>query len=600
MRILLRITGIAWHYKKRLILAYLTIFIAVGFSLLVPQIVGEFIDRLVLFEDGEFTPLEASRSTLVLLALALLGASLMRGLFDFARTYLTDSLSQKVAYNVRNQMYDKFQHLSFAFHDKEHTGNLMSKVTADVENVRRFIMLGLVRGLEVPVRVIAIVSLMVYLNWELTLMSLVFVPFLVVKSTTVVLRLRRMWLGVQEVMGQLATIMQENLAGIHVVKAFAAEEHEKGKFKHKAEELRHDYYETERLQGINGAWMTLYFTVALGLIMWYGGWEILRGDLGAGDFAMFLLLMNQLTFPIRMAPQIISSYSRALSSGQRVFDVLDSRSAVQERPDARDMDRAEGHVRFEGVSFSYDGASPALKGVDLSVPPGSVVALLGAPGSGKSTIVNLLPRFYEVTDGRVTIDGTDIREYTLASLRRNVGIVQQDVYLFGATVRDNIAYGSLDASFEQVVNAAKVAQLHDHIMSLPGGYDTWVEERGTTLSGGQRQRLSIARTVILDPPVLILDDSTSSVDVETERQIHKAMTEVMKGRTTFVIAHRLSTVRQADLILVLKDGQIVERGSHHELMALQGIYREIYDLQLRPQEEIMLDPALAADKGGDN
>ena len=307
---------------------------------------------------------------------------------------------------------------------------------------------------------------------------------------------------------------------------------------------------------------------------------------------MFILLLNQLTFPIRMTPFIINSFSRAASSGARLFDVLDARSPVDEVPGAREMARAQGYVRFKEVSFSYDQHEPALKHVSISAPPGSVVALLGTPGSGKSTIVNLLPRFYDATEGQITIDGVNTRDVTLASLRRNVGMVQQDVFLFSATVRDNIAYGAVDASFDEVVQAAKIAQLHDAIMSFPQGYDTWVGERGSTLSGGQRQRLSIARTILIDPPVLVLDDSTSSVDVETERLIHRAMTEVMKGRTTFVIAHRLSTVREADMILVLKDGEIVEQGSHLELIGRPGIYRDIYELQLRPREEVMLDATL--------
>jgi ATP-binding cassette subfamily B protein len=310
--------------------------------------------------------------------------------------------------------------------------------------------------------------------------------------------------------------------------------------------------------------------------------------------------MNQLTFPIRASAQIINSFARAISSGRRIFDVLDAQSPVRERPDAREMGRADGYVRFKDVSFSYDPQVPALKHVDIEASPGQITAILGAPGSGKSTIVSLLPRFYDVTEGQITIDGEDIRNLTLQSLRRNVGIVQQDVYLFSASIRDNIAYGSANASFEDVVQAAKIAQLHDHIISLPDGYDTWVGERGATLSGGQRQRLSIARTILIDPPILILDDSTSSVDVETERLIHRAMVAVMKGRTTFVIAHRLSTVREAGLILVLQDGEIVERGSHEELIASPGIYRDIYQLQLLPQEEIMLDAVVARDSGGDS
>ena len=601
MRILLRINGMAFRHRIRLLLGYVTIVIAVGLSLVIPLTFRAAINKLVAFEGGVITTIDDTEvSALVILGLILLAASVTRGFVDFARTYCTDSLSQKVAYDVRSAMYDKLQHMSFAYHDKEHTGNLMSKVTSDVEAIRRYVNMGMVRGLEVPLRVIAIVTLMITVNWQLTLLSLVFLPFLVVKSSFVIVRLRAMWLHVQEVMGELVTILQENLSGIHVVKAFASEEYEKNKYAIKAEELRREYYGNERLQQSTTAWLTLYFTLALGLVLWFGGMELMKGDLDPGGFAAFLLLMNQLTFPIRMTPQIIGSYSRAISSGRRIFEVLDAQSPVVENPDAAEMPRSQGHVRFEDVSFSYDPRIPALKHLDVSAAPGSITAILGAPGSGKTTIINLLPRFYEVTQGRISIDNQDIRDVTLSSLRRNVGIVQQDIFLFNATIQDNIAYGVSSASKEDVIAAAKVAQLHDHIMSLPHGYDTWVGERGTTLSGGQRQRLSIARTVLIDPPVLILDASTSTVDVETERQIHQAMTDVMKGRTTFVIAHRLSSVRNADHILVLKAGDIAEQGSHTELMARGGTYREIFDLQLRPQEEVLLDAAIGGDDGGDD
>ena len=586
----------AWRYRGRLILAYLGFFASIVCSFGIVWILGEAIDKIVKSEGGKiFALADVERTTLIWMALVLLGLSLMRGLFDFSRTYTMDSLAQKVAYDLRNNLYDKLQHLSFAFHDKEHTGNLMSKATADVEAVRRFVMMGLVRSLEVGVRVIALTFMLVFLDWKLTLISLVFVPFLVFRSTTVLGEFRRIWLRVQEAMGESVTVLQENLSGIHVVKAFAAEEHESKKYERKVRRVREEHYQSERLQGINSAWMTLYFTLALGLVMWYGGWEVIRGDLTPGGLTKFVLYLNQLTFPIRVTPFIINSFSRAMSSGQRLFDVLDAQSPVQEQPAARDMGRTQGYVGFDDVSFSYDHKAAALKHINLSTSPGSVVALLGAPGSGKSSFVSLLPRFYDPTGGQITIDGKDIQDFTLASLRRNVGLVQQDVYLFAATIRDNIAYGALDASFEDIVRAAQVAQLHDHILSLPDGYDTWVGERGVTLSGGQKQRLAIARTILIDPPVLILDDSTSSVDVETERLIHRAMTQVMKGRTTFVIAHRLSTVREADIILVLKEGQIVEQGTHRELIARRGIYQDIYELQLRPQEEIMLDAAFQSE-----
>ena len=597
MQILVRITKIAWKFRARLILAYLSFLGAVGVSLLIPQLFGEAIDLLVAIDGDGIIREPTSNRTLTYFALGILGASLLRGFLDFARTYCTDSLSQKVSYDIRNSFYDKLQHLSFAYHDTVHTGDLMSKATADVEAIRRFVNMGLVRALEVVVRVIALLLILSFMNWELTLISLAFVPFIVIRSSMVMGRLRGMWALVQMRMGEAVTILQENLVGIHVVKAFASEEYEKKKFARKAQELREEYYKSERLQGTNSAWMTLFFTSGMGLILWYGGWEVIRGDLTVGGLTKFILYLSQLTFPIRMSSFIINSFSRAITSGGRIFEVLDAESPVMQKSDAAVLERAEGRVEFEDVSFSYSERIPALQHLSISAKPDQITAILGAPGSGKSTIVNLLPRFYDVTEGCITIDGKDIRDFTLESLRHNVGIVQQDVFLFSANIHDNIAYGVKGATREDVIRAAKVAQLHDHIDSLPDGYDTWVGERGATLSGGQRQRLSIARSILTDPPVLILDDSTSSVDVQTERMIHQAMVNVMKNRTTFVIAHRLSTVREADLIVVLKDGQIAEQGTHDELLAANGIYQNIYELQLQPQEELLLDAAITPDSG---
>ena len=595
MGILLRIIGMASHYPVRLTLAYVSALAAIAFSLALPWLFGNAIDLMVVRDaaTGKFVRADFTIPALVFHGVGILGVSLGRGFCDFARTYTTESLSQKVSFDCRNLLYDKLQNVSFAFHDKEHTGDLMSRATADVEAMRRFVNMGMIRSLDVVVRIVAIPFILFFLNWELALVSMIFVPAIVVRSSIVMRALRRKWLHVQEVMGESVTVLQENLAGMHVVKAFASEDFERRKYNRKAEELRVEYFDAERMQGTNSAWMTLYFTFALGVVLWYG-WQVVDGNLTAGDLAKFFLYLNQLTFPIRASAQIINTFSRAMSSGQRLFNVLDTRSPVSERPNATDMGRPEGHVRFEKVGFAYEDRSPALREVDLDAKPGQVTAILGAPGSGKTTVVNLLPRFYDVTDGKITIDGSDIRDFTLQSLRHNVGIVHQDVYLFSANIRDNIGYGVKDATHEDIERAARIAQLHDQIMALPNGYDTWVGERGTTLSGGQRQRLSIARTILIDPPVLILDDSTSSVDVETERQIHRAMVEVMKGRTTFVIAHRLSTVREADQILVLDKGNIVERGNHEELIRSGGIYQSIYELQLRPQEEVLLEAAVPA------
>ena len=344
-----------------------------------------------------------------------------------------------------------------------------------------------------------------------------------------------------------------------------------------------------RLQALNTSIMVFAYLVVIGLILWIGGMRVIDGHLTPGDLASFLFYMQILSLPVQSAGMVVNSYARAYSAGQRLFEVLDYRSPVREKPRAGEMPKSSGRVRFNDVSFSYDGRTPALQNIDIDAQPGKVVALVGAPGSGKSTLVNLLPRFYDVTSGSITVDGVDIRETTLKSLRQNIGMVQQDVFLFTASLRDNIAYGREDATMDEIVAAARVAQLDDYIQGLEEGYDTEIGERGSTLSGGQRQRMSIARAVLLDPPVLILDDSTASVDANTEDKIRTAMEAVMKDRTTFVIAHRLSTVHKADEIIVLDRGRIAERGTHEELLARGGAYRRIYELQLRPQEEVMME-----------
>jgi ATP-binding cassette subfamily B protein len=372
-----------------------------------------------------------------------------------------------------------------------------------------------------------------------------------------------------------------------VVKAFAREGHEAEKFGREAQDIFSNSYESSRVQAVNGPAMSGLWLAATAATLWVGGIEAANGRLEVGELTSFLLYLTILQMPVRVLGWIIMVTARANAAGQRIYEVLDAESAVKDKPGAPDLDRVEGHVRFENVSFGYDAISPVLNGIDVDAKPGQVIALMGPTGSGKTTVVNLMPRFYDVTGGRITIDGHDIRDVTLASLRRAIGIVQQDVFLFSATIRDNIAYGAVDATQEQIEEAARAAHIHDFITELPEGYDTWVGERGITLSGGQKQRVAIARTLLLDPRILILDDSTSSVDTQTEYQIQQSMARVMQGRTTFVIAQRLRTVKLADQILVLQDGRIVEEGTHDELLEADGIYRQIYDLELRDQEEAL-------------
>ena len=576
LQIVLRILGFLKRYKLYLLAAYLSLLISTVLSLAVPRLLGDSIDRVL--ANGQY-------SYLVYAAVAVVVLSLLKGLFAYGENYLRESLSQHVAYDLRNALYGHLQRLSFGYHDKQQTGQLMSRATADVENVRWFINLGVLRMSYLAVLLLSVSVVLITIDWRLAVVSLAVMPFVALRATIIGKRLRSVWLRIQEQTGELGAILQENLAGVRVVKAFSRQKHESQKFAAKSSELSEENLTANRVQASNAPLMVFVFTAITGLILWFGGREVILGRLTAGGLTQFILYLAMLQMPVRMVGFLVNLYSRAASSGQRIFDVLDAQSPVRERPHARDLKDVKGRVTFEGVSFNYNSVSPVLKDVSFEAKPGQVIALVGATGSGKTTIVSLIPRFYDVATGKVAIDGVDVRDVSLPSLRRNVGIVQQDVFLFSATVHDNIAYGRPGASKEKVVWAAKVARLHDFIAALPQGYETWVGERGITLSGGQKQRVAIARTLLLDPRILIMDDSTSSVDTETEYLIQQAMAELIKGRTTFIVAQRLTTVKKADMILVLKDGEIVERGRHEELVAADGPYRQIYEMQLRPQEE---------------
>ena len=558
--------------------------------LYLPRLFGRAIDQV----DEALQVGTLSAGAITTTVLLILGISVIRGIFAYFQQYLGEALSQDVSQDIRNAFYDKVQHLSFGFHDRYHTGNLMSRAITDVENIRMFINMGVMRTPYFFILFIVVAVLLLRMDWQLGLISLGFMPIVMLQSAIVRLHMRRLWLLVQEMMAELNTVLQENLTGIRVVKSFASEDYEERKFNKHSRDVAETTVKAERIRAANTAFMSFTFMVALGLILWFGGGRVIDGRLTPGELAQFIFYMQILSMPVRMIGWMVNSYARATSAGQRLFEILDYESPVEDSTDALPMARARGHVRFENVSFAYEGGGNVLTNISLDVPPGKVIALLGAPGSGKSSIVNMIPRFYDPTEGRVTVDGVDVRDVSLASLRRNVGMVQQDVFLFADSIRDNIAYGREDADMDLIVQAAQVAQLHEFIESQHDGYEAAVGERGTTLSGGQRQRLAIARAVLLDPPVLILDDSTSSVDTRTEERIRQAMESVMRNRTTLVIAHRLSTVHRADQIVVLENGRIAEQGTHRELLALDGLYKEIYDLQLRPQEEVMLEVDVSA------
>jgi ATP-binding cassette subfamily B protein len=592
----LRLLTFLRPYKSRAALVFVAILGASGFVLAIPLLIRWAINYGVgaRVEGGEFVT-DGSTQTLVIAAVAVIGAAIMRGAFAFFQTYQGEWISQRVAYDVRNSIYDRLQRLSYAYHDRQQTGQIMSRATQDVEAVRWFVHMGVLRFGYIILLLAAILVIMAVTNWKLTLVAWAFLPLIAWRSTVMALSLRPLWMKIQEGLARLTTVLQEALTGVRVVKAFAREKYEGEKFGREAEALFADSYRSGRIQAINSPMMTGLWLAAIAVTLWFGGREVINGNLNIGELTAFLLYLTMLNMPVRMLGWIIMIASRAQVSGQRIFEILDAESAVKEKADAIELEGVQGRVRFEDVSFGYDSISPVLKEVDLEAKPGQVIALMGPTGSGKTTIVNLMPRFYDVTAGRITIDGIDIRDATLPSLRRAIGTVQQDVFLFSATMRDNIAYGAVGASQEQIEAAAKAAYIHDYIAGLPDGYDTWVGERGITLSGGQKQRIAIARTLLMDPRILILDDSTASVDTETEYLIQQTLSDLMKGRTTFVIAQRLRTVKMADEILVLQDGEIVERGSHQKLLRRGGLYRQIYDLELRDQEEALEQvPATAA------
>jgi ABC-type multidrug transport system fused ATPase/permease subunit len=525
--------------------------------------------------------------TLMTAGVAILLIALLRGVFTYFMQFMGEWLSQHVAYDLRNNIYDRLQRQSYAYHDKQQTGQLMSRATQDVESTRMFIQMGALRLLDMILRIVVAVTLMAFSNIPLTLVAWALMPLVAWQSVRIQLKSRKLWTGVQEQLGRVTTVLQENLTGVRVVKAFSREPYENQKFRNEAEELFAWNIRQNRIQAQSNPFYQAASMLAQVIVLWVGAIMITNGNLTAGELTAFLFYLTLMIMPMRMLGFIVQMFARAGASGERIFEILDAESAVKEKADAVTLADVKGDVEFNHVSFSYDAVSPVLRDVSFEATAGKVIALLGPTGSGKTTIVNLLPRFYDVTSGSIEIDNKDIRDLTLASLRANIGIIQQDVFLFSATVRDNIAYGAVNSTYEQIIEAAKIARIHDFIMSMPDGYDTWVGERGITLSGGQKQRISIARTLLLDPKILILDDSTSSVDTQTEYLIQQALSAVMKGRTTLVIAQRLRTVKDADQILVMKGGTIAERGTHDELIALDGLYREIYDLELRDQEEAL-------------
>jgi ATP-binding cassette subfamily B protein len=503
------------------------------------------------------------------------------GIFSFLQAYWAEKNSQAVAFDLRNDLFAKIQRLSFSYHDRNQTGQLMIRATDDVEKVRLFIGQGLIQLVGAFILLAGTLIIIFSTNAKLAIVTVWILPVALVLFFVFGSLARPLFTRIQQKLSILNTTLQENMAGIKVIKSFTREKSERAKFGQQADQLMRQQIVVSRVFAFLIPVIFLVANLGQATTLYAGGVQIVHGTLTIGDWQEFSLYLIFMFLPIAQFGFIITQFSQASASATRIFEILDAKSDVIDKPEAVALPTVEGHIKFENVGFRYFGAGdPVLKNVSFDTLPGQVVALLGATGSGKTTIINLLPRFYDPTEGRVTIDGHDLRDLSLQSLRAQIGIVLQETTLFLGTIRDNIAFGKPDATEEDIVSAAKAAAAHDFIMEFPDEYDTRVGERGTTLSGGQKQRIAIARALLLSPHILILDDSTSSVDLSTEAQIQEALDKLMKGRTSFVIAQRISTVMNADLILVMDKGQVVASGRHKELMEDSEIYAEIYNSQL--------------------
>jgi len=633
MRSLARALG---YLKPHWLLAagiFVSLLLSSALNLVVPALTQQIIDKGIAVGAVDF---------IIWGAVAMIAVAAFRALFTFLQGYWAAKASQNVAYDMRNGLYEKIQKLSFGYHDRAQTGQLLTRATSDVDRVQMFVGRGSIMFITAAIMIVGSLILLFSLDWQLALIMLVLLPVTMAVFLYFARRLRPTFTRVQQHLSHLNTILQENLAGVRVVKAFAREPYEHERFSAANRDLMSQQIEAGKL--IARAFPLIFLLSNLGTlaVIWLGGLQVIGGRLTIGELVAFQSYLMMTMFPLFMLGMIIAMVSQASASAERVFEILDARSEVVEKPDAIDLPAIEGRVAFEQVWFRYFGLedepqtekpdgkrsrrrqqAPAagdgrgmgglgtmggmggtegmgdmgslpkddwvLEDVSFVAEPGQMIALLGATGSGKSTIINLIPRFYDVSRGKVTIDGLDVRDVTLESLRSQIGMVLQETRLFGGTIRENIAYGRPEATMDEIIAAARAAEAHDFITEFADGYETQVGERGMTLSGGQKQRVAIARALLLDPRILILDDSTSSVDVETEYRIQRALDRLMVGRTSFVIAQRISTVRDADEILVLEGGRIAAMGTHEELMRDSAIYAEIYSSQLQDERDLMPD-----------
>jgi ABC-type multidrug transport system fused ATPase/permease subunit len=574
-RTFVRLLGFLRPYRVSLVVSIVLAIASQAASIAVVRLTGSIVDEAIRPRD---------RDTLWVLLGVIVALGLAKAVLMVGRRFISGRQALGVEFDMRNALYSHLLRLSFGFYDRHQTGQLMSRATVDLQSVRFFLGYGLIFFAQHVMTIVGVTAIMFWIEWRLALIALAITPLLVALAYRYSRVSHPVLREVQQKMADVTTVAEESIVGVHVVKAFAQEGQEQAKFERRSEEVFGQSVLANRQRALYVPLLSFVPLLAQGAVLLAGGWMVVQGALTLGEFFAFNLFVTMLIMPLRMLGMWIGQAQRATASGERIFEILDEPEDVADPPGALELPSGPGRIRFHRVSFAYAPGRPVLEDIDLEVEPGRTIALIGHTGSGKTTLASLVPRFYDVTDGRLTVDGADVRELRRTSLRREIGIVAQDPFLFSATVRENIAFGAPAATDAQVVEAARLAQAEEFIDELPQGYDTVIGERGITLSGGQRQRIAIARALILNPRILILDDATASVDATTEARIRLGLREAMRGRTTLIIAHRLSTIALADELVVLDGGRIVGRGTHDELIASNLVYREIYEHGLLERE----------------
>ena len=593
-RVLMRIVRMAFDYPGLLAIGFVFIVGASVFQLFIPLLIGDGVNTV----EEIFTSPDADenqlRQALIWTALGLLASAVLRGLFTFGHMYISENIAQRLGYRLRMLYYEKLQRLSFAYHDRVHTGDLLTRGLLDIEGIRAFASRGLLRVVYLAIFVGTGTFLMMRVDWELALISLSFVPIAAWRSIVARLQTSRGWRLYQEEMGRLTKVMDENLKGIRVVRSFSAEPYEMEKYDKSSNEAFNRAFRLVGIRATNLSIITFAFLGVMTAVLLVGGLKVLdeNDPFSLGQLAQFLAFMSIMQNPVRQLGMVVAGWAQGATSGKRLFEVLDEIPEISDKPGAKDLVLTDGALRFENVDFAYMdeyGDEQVLTDVSFEARPGHTIGIVGPPGSGKSTLAHLIPRFYDPIAGRILIDDQDISEVTLASLRRTVGVVEQDTFLFTTTIDNNIAYGDPWAEHRNIESATSHAQMSEYVERLPGGYGTLIGERGVSLSGGQRQRLSIARSIMLHPQVIVFDDSTAAIDAATEQRIRAALQEVTSDRATIIISHRLSSLMHANEILFLEGGKIVERGAHSELLELGGKYRDLYELQIRPDDDVNVE-----------